>query len=410
MLNEAKLPKSFWGKALATANKVLNMLPSAALPPDTTPYEIIEKRKPDYAPLRVFGCRAFAHVGKDKRKSLDSHTTPCVFLGYPEDYRGWKLWDPRAKRVIISRDVIWNEEEMPGNSTAPVPLLSVLEYADQEEASAPNPDDPASPMEGPDAPAHSEEPVAAAVPQPKRQASAEPAEQPVTPPRAPHPFFNLKSPTPAPQTPPPPQSPDTPPVRPRRAPARRDPSPTPDPAPEAPRRSSRTNKGVAPAPNFWNATDRLHGNVHGTRVESYREPSLRAPSRAPSAQPSPSPSPTPDPTAWRESSAPILSDEEEEEAAALPGSPQNPDMKSESDEEDIAIGSHEDLASSYARCTVLGDSAHHTPKAQALIAHGLAAVYGASDSGEILELTEAYEAAFDKIRLSERSRRPAGVR
>jgi hypothetical protein len=88
MLNKAKLPKSFWGEALATANKVLNMMPSAALPPDTTPYEIIEKRKPDYAPLRVFGCCAFAHVGKDKRKSLDSHTTPCVFLGYPEDYRG----------------------------------------------------------------------------------------------------------------------------------------------------------------------------------------------------------------------------------------------------------------------------------------------------------------------------------
>jgi hypothetical protein len=144
--------------------------------------------------------------------------------------------------------------------------------------------------------------------------------------------------------------------------------------------------------NFWNATDRLHGNVHGTRVESYREPPLRHPLRTPSAQPSPSP--TPDPTAWRESSAPILSDEEEEEAAALPGSPQNPDVKSKSDEEDIAIDSREDLALSSARRTVVGDSAHHTPKAQALIAHGLASVYGASDSGEILELTDAYEAAF----------------
>jgi hypothetical protein len=69
-------------------------------------------------------------------------------------------------------------------------------------------------------------------------------------------------------------------------------------------------------------------------------------------------------------------------------------MKSESDEEDIAIGSCEDLALSSARRTVLGDSAHHTPKAQAFIAHGLASVYGASDSGEILELTDAYEAAF----------------
>jgi hypothetical protein len=213
MLNKAKLPKSFWGKALATANKVLNMLPSAALLPDTTFYKIIEKRKPDYAPLQVFECRAFVHIVKDKRKSLDSHTTPCVFLGYPEDYRGWKLWDPHAKQVIISCDMIWNREEMPGNSTAPVPLLSVLDHVDQEEASTPNPDNPASSMEGPDAPAHPEEPVAAAAPQPKHQASAEPAEQPVMPPCAPHLFFNLKLPTPVPQMPPPPQSPDMPPVQ-----------------------------------------------------------------------------------------------------------------------------------------------------------------------------------------------------
>jgi hypothetical protein len=34
------------------------------------------------------------------------------------------------------------------------------------------------------------------------------------------------------------------------------------------------------------------------------------------------------------------------------------------------------------------------PKAQAFIVHGLASVYGASESGEILELTDAYEAAF----------------
>jgi hypothetical protein len=101
-LNKAKLPKSFWGEELATANKVLNMLPSAALPPDPMLYKIIEKRKPDYTPLRVFGCRAFTHVGIDKRESLDLHTTPCVFLGYPEDHRGWKLWALRAKQVISS--------------------------------------------------------------------------------------------------------------------------------------------------------------------------------------------------------------------------------------------------------------------------------------------------------------------
>jgi hypothetical protein len=143
MLNKAQLPKSFWGKVLATANKVLNMLPSAALPPDTMLYKIIEKRKPDYTPLQVFGCCAFAHVGKDKHKSLNLHTMPCVFLGYPEDYCGWKVWDPCAKQVIILWDVIWNKEEMPGNSTVPVPLLSVLEYLNQEEDSEPPANNPA---------------------------------------------------------------------------------------------------------------------------------------------------------------------------------------------------------------------------------------------------------------------------
>jgi hypothetical protein len=69
-------------------------------------------------------------------------------------------------------------------------------------------------------------------------------------------------------------------------------------------------------------------------------------------------------------------------------------MKSESNEKDIAIDSHEDLASSSARCTALGDSVHHTPKAQVLIAQGLATVYGASNCGRILELTDAYETAF----------------
>jgi hypothetical protein len=195
---------------------------------------------------------------------------------------------------------------MPGNSTAPVPLLSVLEYLDQEEDAELPTSDPAEPLDAPQEPAHVEQPDETKAPPVKppgekeTKHDADLPKRPATPSRAPHPFFNLKSSTPAPQTPPPPQSPETPPVRPRRAPARRDPSPTPDPAPDAPRRSSQSNKGVALAPNFWNATDRLHGNVHGTRAESYCEPSFRRPSRTPSAQPSPSP--TPDPAAWRESS------------------------------------------------------------------------------------------------------------
>jgi transposase InsO family protein len=39
MLNGARLPTRFWGEALYTYGRLLNMTPSSAIPPNTTPYE-----------------------------------------------------------------------------------------------------------------------------------------------------------------------------------------------------------------------------------------------------------------------------------------------------------------------------------------------------------------------------------
>jgi hypothetical protein len=120
MLNGAHLPTCFWGKVLYTYGCLLNMTPSSTIPPDTTPYEMVHKRKPDYSTLHVFGCCAWVHVCCKKQRSLEPHAKPCVFLGIPDDFKGWKLWDPPAQGgcggIIISQDVIWNEEEFPGLS------------------------------------------------------------------------------------------------------------------------------------------------------------------------------------------------------------------------------------------------------------------------------------------------------
>ena len=64
--------------------------------------------------LHVFGCWAFAHVQKDKRKSFQPKSRKCIFLGYPVDYKGWKCWDPERNEVFISHDVCFVETEMPG--------------------------------------------------------------------------------------------------------------------------------------------------------------------------------------------------------------------------------------------------------------------------------------------------------
>ena len=111
MLVDAKLPHAFWAEAVSTAVYLRNRSPTKAIE-DMTPYEAWMKRKPQVEYLRVFGCDAYAHVAKDERKKLDSKSRKCIFLGYGEETKGYRLYDSSRSKVIYSRDVQFNEESM----------------------------------------------------------------------------------------------------------------------------------------------------------------------------------------------------------------------------------------------------------------------------------------------------------
>ncbi|GJV06067.1 putative RNA-directed DNA polymerase [Tanacetum coccineum] len=64
-----------------------------------------------YRHLRVFGCKAFVHIPKDERSKLDVKTKPCVFLGYGQDEFRYRLYDPVQKRLVRSRDVVFEEDQ-----------------------------------------------------------------------------------------------------------------------------------------------------------------------------------------------------------------------------------------------------------------------------------------------------------
>uniref|UniRef100_A0A2N9IN96 Integrase catalytic domain-containing protein n=1 Tax=Fagus sylvatica TaxID=28930 RepID=A0A2N9IN96_FAGSY len=78
---------------------------------------IVEKREcgqemdASYAHLKVFGCKTFAHVPKEQRLKLDDKAIPCIFIGYGDAEFGYKLWDPKKKKMIRSRDVVFHENE-----------------------------------------------------------------------------------------------------------------------------------------------------------------------------------------------------------------------------------------------------------------------------------------------------------
>ncbi|KAK2396531.1 hypothetical protein QL285_058180 [Trifolium repens] len=62
--------------------------------------------------LRIFGCPAFVHISSEDRSKLDPKSKKCVFVGYSKGVKGFKLWDPVSKKMILSRDVVFDEQSM----------------------------------------------------------------------------------------------------------------------------------------------------------------------------------------------------------------------------------------------------------------------------------------------------------
>ena len=110
LLAESKLPKTFWGEALLTAAHVINMTPTVVLDGDV-PDAVWKGKPPTYNHLKVFGCKAYVHVPKDERSKLDVKSKPCIFVGYGQDKFGYRLYDPAAKKLIRSRDVVFMENQ-----------------------------------------------------------------------------------------------------------------------------------------------------------------------------------------------------------------------------------------------------------------------------------------------------------
>lgn len=110
MLLDARLPHKFWAEAVSTAVYLRNRCPTNAVK-GKTPYEAWYGEKPKVEKLRVFGCDAYSHIPKDERSKFDSKARKCILLGYGQETKGYRLFDPIQGKVIHSRDVRFNENE-----------------------------------------------------------------------------------------------------------------------------------------------------------------------------------------------------------------------------------------------------------------------------------------------------------
>jgi hypothetical protein len=61
---------------------------------DTTQHEVWSGKNPSVSNLNVFGYDSFLHVPKENRTKLGQKEVKCIFIGYKERMKGYKLWDP----------------------------------------------------------------------------------------------------------------------------------------------------------------------------------------------------------------------------------------------------------------------------------------------------------------------------
>lgn len=110
LLTEKNMPRSFWPEAAKWTCHVLNRSITNAVK-DMVPEECWSGIKPNVGYFRVFGCIGHVHVPDQRRIKLDSRSRKCVLLGVSEESKAYRLYDPISKAVVISRDVIFEEEE-----------------------------------------------------------------------------------------------------------------------------------------------------------------------------------------------------------------------------------------------------------------------------------------------------------
>ena len=78
---------------------------------DITPEEAWSGKRPCISHMRVFSCIAYAKVPDEKRSKLDAKGIKCLFVGYCEGTKAYRLMCLQSQKIIKSPDVVFFEDK-----------------------------------------------------------------------------------------------------------------------------------------------------------------------------------------------------------------------------------------------------------------------------------------------------------
>ena len=104
------MPNFLWGETIRHTTYLINSVATRSLE-GSTPYGALKLRKPNLSHLKVYGCVCYAKTDTVGRKKLDDRSRILVHLGIEPGSKAYRLIDPDSKRIIVSRDVVFDEEK-----------------------------------------------------------------------------------------------------------------------------------------------------------------------------------------------------------------------------------------------------------------------------------------------------------
>ena len=109
MLHDSGLPKFLWADAVSHAVYVRNRTWTRAIG-NTTPYELLNGRKPNIKGLQPWGCKVRVH--DEGESKLDGRSKIGRWLGFDPDTKdGHRIYWPDKRSVSVERSVRFNFEE-----------------------------------------------------------------------------------------------------------------------------------------------------------------------------------------------------------------------------------------------------------------------------------------------------------
>jgi hypothetical protein len=107
MIKTKKLSGYFWDEEVSTAVHILNRSLTRAVD-GKTPYKAWHGEALAVHYLRTFGCVTHVKITRPSLKKLD-RSIKTVFVGYEPGSKAYWCYDSISRRVVVSRDVIFDE-------------------------------------------------------------------------------------------------------------------------------------------------------------------------------------------------------------------------------------------------------------------------------------------------------------